>query len=176
MSIGSGKYVLIQRQGNGSYRIFFGLQLHEKFFRDGSIDINDIEAIRHLFTSDFYADWSEEYKEMIRHATDFHAWPLYTLSTEDMKWKSVPGVTVAGDAAHLGYPGGSGVNLAMTDAMKLTAKIVDNGLDGLDQAVNEYEAEMFPRGIKAIAQGDVMTDVMYSEDPQAFLKVISGEF
>jgi 2-polyprenyl-6-methoxyphenol hydroxylase-like FAD-dependent oxidoreductase len=176
LSIGSGKYILIQRQGNGSYRIFFGLQVQENFFRDGTVDIQDIEAIRSLFASDFFADWSEEYKDIIRYATDFHAWPLYTLATEDMGWKSVPGVTVAGDAAHLGYPGGKGVNLAMTDALELTSKIVEHGVENLEQAIKEYEADMFPRGISAIAEGNVMTDVMYSEDPQAFLKVISGEF
>lgn len=93
-----------------------------------------------------------------------------------MGWKSVPGVTVAGDAAHLGYPGGKGVNLAMTDSLELTSKIVEHGIENLDQAVREYEAAMFPRGIKTISEGNVMTDVMYSDDPQAFLKVISGEF
>jgi 2-polyprenyl-6-methoxyphenol hydroxylase-like FAD-dependent oxidoreductase len=56
--------------------------------------------------SDFYADWSEEYKDLIRHATDLRTWPLYTLPTEDMGWKSVPGFTLVGDAAHLLILGG----------------------------------------------------------------------
>jgi 2-polyprenyl-6-methoxyphenol hydroxylase-like FAD-dependent oxidoreductase len=165
---------MVQRQGNGSYRVFFGLQVPENFFRNGTVDIKDVEATRHLLLSDFYADWSKEYKDLIQHATDFCAWPLYTLAIEDMSWKSVPGVTLAGDAAHLAYPGGSGVNLAMTDSLKLASKIAEYGTGIFDQAIQEYEADMFPRGIATIAEGKAMTDVMYSDDPQAFLQLMSS--
>lgn len=174
LSIGSGKYIMIQRQGDGSYRNFFGLPVPEDFFRNGTGTILDVEATRRLLLSDFYADWSEEYKDLIRHATDLRGWPLYTMSTEDMGWKSVLGVTLAGDAAHLAYPGGKGVNLAMTDSLKLASKIAEHGTDNLDKAVQEYEADMFPRGISTIAEGKAMTNIMYSEDPQAFIQLVSS--
>jgi 2-polyprenyl-6-methoxyphenol hydroxylase-like FAD-dependent oxidoreductase len=174
LTIGSGNYILIQRQGDGSYRNFFGLQVPENFFRDGTVDVGDTEATRHLLLSDFFGDWSDEYKDLIRHATDLRAWPLYTMSAEDIGWKSVLGVTLAGDAAHLAYPGGSGVNLAMTDSLKLASNIAEHGSDNLHQAVQEYEADMFPRGIKTIVKGNAMTKVMYSEDPQAFLQLVSS--
>jgi 2-polyprenyl-6-methoxyphenol hydroxylase-like FAD-dependent oxidoreductase len=163
-----------QRQGNGSYRNYFGLQVPENFFRDGTVDLQDVEATRRLLLSEFYADWSEDYKDLIRHATDLRAWPLYTMSTEDMGWKSVPGLTLVGDAAHLSITNGEGVNLAMTDSLKLASKIAEHGTGNLDQAVQEYEAEMFPRGIATITGGKVMANVMYSEDPQAFLQLMSS--
>jgi len=165
---------MIQRQGNGSYRIFFGIQVPENFFRNGTVNLQDLEATRGLFLTNFYADWSEEYKDIIRHATDLRAWPLYSLSTKDMGWKSVPGVTIAGDAAHLAYPGGEGVNLAMTDSLKLAYKIAEHGNEDLDQAVQEYEADMFPRGIATIMEGKAMINVMYNEDPQAFLQLMAS--
>jgi len=174
LSIGSGKYILIQRQGNGSYRNFLGLQVPENFFRNGTVDLQDVEATRRLLLSDFYAEWAEEYKDIIRHGTDLHTWPLYTLSTEDMGWKSVPGVTLVGDAAHLAYPGGKGVNLAMTDSLKLASKIAEHGTENFDQAVQEYEADMFPRGIATITEGKAMTNIMYSEDPQAFIQLVTS--
>jgi 2-polyprenyl-6-methoxyphenol hydroxylase-like FAD-dependent oxidoreductase len=174
LSIGSGKLIVTQRQGNGSYRSYFGLQVPEDFFRNGTINLQDVEATRHLLLSDFYADWSEEYKDLIRHATNLRAWPLYTLSTEDLGWKSVPGFTIVGDAAHLTIPNGEGVNLAMTDSLKLAAKIAEHGTENLDQAVQEYEADMFPRGIATIAEGKVMANVMFSEDPQAFLQLMTS--
>lgn len=174
LSIGSGRYILTQRQGNGSYRNFFGLQVPENFFRDGTVDVQDIDATRRLLLSDFFGDWSEEYKDIVQHATDLRAWPLYTMSTENMGWTSVPGVTLAGDAAHLAYPGGSGVNLAMTDALELACKIAEYGTGNLHQAVQEYEADMFPRGTATIVEGNAMTKVMYSEDPQAFLQFIGS--
>jgi 2-polyprenyl-6-methoxyphenol hydroxylase-like FAD-dependent oxidoreductase len=165
---------MVQRQGNGSYRNSFGVQVPEHFFRNGTLDIQDAEATRHLLLSDFYADWSEEHKDLIRHATDLRAWPLYTLSPQDIGWTSVPGFTLAGDAAHLAYPGGEGVNIAMTDSMKLASKITEYGIQNLDQAVEAYEAEMFPRGIAMISEGKAMANAMYSEDPQAFLQLIGS--
>ncbi|KAE8442682.1 hypothetical protein EG329_002927 [Mollisiaceae sp. DMI_Dod_QoI] len=176
LSIGSGKYIMIQRQGDGSYRNFLGLPVPENFFRNSAVDhdLQGVEATRHLLLSDFYADWAEEYKDLIRYATDVHAWPLYTMVTEDMGWESVSGVTLAGDAAHLAYPGGKGVNLAMTDSLKLASKIAEHGIENLGQAVREYEADMFPRGVATIAEGTAMTNVMYSEDPQAFLQLVSS--
>lgn len=86
----------------------------------------------------------------------------------------MPDVTVAGDAAHLGYPGGSGVNLAMADALELSEKIAEYGVEDLDRAVREYEEGMFVRGAKAIEEGLVMGDVMFGEGPEAFLKVLGG--
>jgi FAD binding domain-containing protein len=172
MSIGSGKLITIQRQGNGSYRNYFGLQVQEDFFHNGTIDLQDVEATRHLLLSDFYADWSEEYKDLIRHITDLRAWPLYTLSPEDMSWKSVPGFTIVGDAAHLTIPNGEGVNVAMTDSLKLASKIAEHGTQNLDRAVQEYEADMFPRGVATITQGKVMENALYSEDPQAALQLL----
>jgi 2-polyprenyl-6-methoxyphenol hydroxylase-like FAD-dependent oxidoreductase len=174
ISIGSGKVIVTQRQGNGSYRTYFGLQVPEKFFRNGAVDLQNDEATRRLLLSDFYADWSEEYKDLIRHATDLRAWPLYTLSTEDMGWKSVPGFTLVGDAAHLSVPGGEGVNHAMTDSLKLASKIAEHGIENFDQAVQEYEADMFPRGITTITEGKAAANVMFSEDPQEFLQLMSS--
>lgn len=174
MSIASGKLIVTQRQGNGSYRTYFGLQVPDDFFRNGTVDLQDLEATRRLLLSDFYADWSEEYKDLIRHATDLRDWPLYTLSTEDMGWKSVPGLTLVGDAAHLSIPNGEGVNLAMTDSFKLASKIAEHGTKNLDQAVQEYETDMFPRGIATITEGKVMGNGMFSEDPQAFIQLMTS--
>lgn len=165
---------MTQRQGNGSYRNSFGLQVPENYLRNGTGNLQDVEITRRLLLSDFYADWSEEHKDLIRHATDLRAWSLYTLSTEDMGWKSVPGMTLAGDAAHLSFTGGDGVNLAMTDSLKLASKIAEHGTENFDQAVREYEADMFPRGIARITESKAMEKVMHSEDPQAFIQLMSS--
>ncbi|KAK0702954.1 hypothetical protein B0T26DRAFT_729421 [Lasiosphaeria miniovina] len=174
VAIGSGKLIVTQRQGNGSYRNYFGIPISEDFFRNSAMDISGTETIRDLLLSNFYADWSDEYQNLIRHATRFRAWPLYTLSVKDMGWKSVPGFTLAGDAAHLAIPNGEGVNLAMTDSLKLAFKIAEHGTDNLAQAVQEYEADMFPRAVGTISEGKAMLDIMYAEDPQSFLQLLSG--
>ncbi|KAK2843916.1 hypothetical protein FQN49_005945 [Arthroderma sp. PD_2] len=173
MSIGSGKLIVTQRQGNGSYRNYTGLQIPEDYFRNGTVDLQDVKATRNLLQSDFYADWSEEHKKLIQHATHFRPWPLYSLSTEDLAWKSVPGFTIVGDAAHVTIPNGKGVNLAMTDALKLVAKITEHGSENLDRAVQEYEAEMFPRGIDMIEDGKEMADAIFSEGPEVTWKLMT---
>jgi 2-polyprenyl-6-methoxyphenol hydroxylase-like FAD-dependent oxidoreductase len=176
MSIGAKKNIVTQKQGDGSFRTYFAVQVAEDFFRNGAADLQDIEATRRLLLSkDFYADWSDEYQDLIRHATDFRSWPLYSLPTESLNWKSVPGLALVGDAAHIAIPNGVGVNCAMTDSSKLASKIAEYGNGDLDQAVREYEAEMFPRGIDSINKGHMMASAMFSEGPQTLLDLMSGD-
>jgi hypothetical protein len=78
MSIGTGKLIVTERQSNASYKNHFGLQVPNYFFHNGTVNLQDVKATCHLLLSDFYADWSEEYKDLIRHITDLRAWPLYT--------------------------------------------------------------------------------------------------
>jgi 2-polyprenyl-6-methoxyphenol hydroxylase-like FAD-dependent oxidoreductase len=175
ISIGSRQLVISQKQGDGSYRIYFGFDVAENAFRDGTIDLGDIDATRRLLLStEHFADWAEQYKELIRHATNFRSWPLYSLPKEAVGWKSVPSVTLAGDAAHIAIPGGEGVNLAMTDALDLATKIAEFGTGNLGQAVQEYETVMFPRGVDSITQGSAMGGIMFSEDHQPFVQLMNS--
>jgi len=174
ISIGSQKVVITQRQGDGSYRTYFGFAVPADFFgAGGGVNLADIEATRRLLLSDqFYGGWADEYEELIRHSTDLRAWPLHSLSAGDMGWKSVPGLTLVGDAAHLSVPNGEGVNLAMLDALELVTKIVQHGIENVDAAVQEYETDMFPRGSGSISDGESMANVMFSEGPQPMLDLM----
>lgn len=175
MTISSGKQILAQRQGDGSYRVYFAAEVPEDFFRSGAVDLKDVEGTRRLLLStDFYGDWADQYTELIRHAADFRAWPLHTLSAEDLSWSSVPGVTLAGDAAHLSLTSGEGVNNAMTDSLELASKIAEYGLENLERAVREYESIMLPRGIAQIAKANAMTAGMYGEGPEQLINLFNS--
>jgi 2-polyprenyl-6-methoxyphenol hydroxylase-like FAD-dependent oxidoreductase len=91
-----------------------------------------------------------------------------------MGWESVPGMTLVGDAAHLAITNGEGVNLAMVDSLKLASKIAEHGTENLDQAVREYEADMFPRGVATITDGEMMAKSMFCGDPQAFHQLLTS--
>lgn len=174
VTVGSGKLSVTQRQGDGSYRNYFGFQVPEDFFSNDSVDVSDVEATRQLLLTKFYADWSEGHKELVQHATDFRPWPLYTLSTEDVGWKSVGGITLAGDAAHLAITNGEGVNLALTDAVKLASSIAEHGLDNLSQAIQSYEEELSIRGTDTINKGKALAEVMFSDGPQALIDLMNS--
>ncbi|KAK5652148.1 hypothetical protein OQA88_10790 [Cercophora sp. LCS_1] len=171
MAIGDRKLVITQRQGNGSYRTYFGMEADEGFF--GGWDLEDVEGTRRRVL-DLFGDWADEYKDLVHYSTNFRTWPLYSLRAEDMRWKSVPGVTLIGDAAHLSVPNGDGVNLAMLDALQLAGKIAERGDENLDVAVQEYEKEMSPRGAETIKDGEAMATIMFGEGPQALVGVMKS--
>lgn len=155
--------MIIQRQGDNSYRIYFGITVPEHFI-GSHIDLKNLEATRSILLSAFFNDWSDDLKEYIRKADNFRSWPLYQLPAEALTWDSVPGVTLAGDAAHLSVPNGEGVNLALIDAMELACKIEQHGFGNLNKAVEEYERTMLKRGEEHIRAGEQMERIMTHAD------------
>lgn len=173
MTVGDKKVVITQRQGDGSYRTYFGFQAPEGFFRSDNVSLDNLDSTRELLLN-LLDGWAPEYHDMIRHSSHFRAWPLYSLAAEDMGWKSVPGVALMGDAAHLALPNGEGVNLAMADALDLAKKIAEHGIDGLDRAVEQYEADMFARGAQSVSEGLGMAEIMFGESPEPFVAIMKS--
>ena len=155
MALSKGKQIIAQRMGTGLYNCYAGLLLPENWNKseEGSALLRSSDIREHLIANEF-AGWSSDATDLIKHSNgSFRAWPLYTLPPEAMSWKSVPGITLIGDAAHLSLPNGDGVNIALYDAFQLTNEIVECGLENLDQAVRKYEDKMFPRAIHHIEDG-----------------------
>ncbi|KAH7016260.1 uncharacterized protein B0I36DRAFT_368827 [Microdochium trichocladiopsis] len=192
-AIGDNHILISQKQGDASYRLYLGFQMPEHVLRQGGqYDLSDadkVEAARSMLLEDeHYGTWAESYKQLIRHATDFRGWSLYSLPAAGLAeggehgWKTISGVTLAGDAAHLTPPNGEGVNLAMTDALDLAGRINrwaglsegDRTQDALDAVVREYEATMLPRGLKSIGKGQMMTDIMFAESHEPFVKLLKS--
>lgn len=172
-SVGDKKLVITQRQGDQSYRTYFGFQAPEGFFRSDNVNLDNLDSTRELLLG-LLDGWAPEYHDMIRHSSHFRAWPLYSLAAEDIGWKLVPGVALIGDAAHLALPNGEGVNLAMVDALDLAKKIAEHGIDALDKAVELYEADMFARGAKSVSEGLGMAEIMFGESPEPFVAMMKS--
>lgn len=67
------------------------------------------------------------------------------------------------------------MNCALYDSYQLAKKIIEHGLDGLDRAVSEYEAEMFPRAKDVIQRSMESGDLYFAEDaPKGWLKAVAG--
>jgi len=72
-------------------------------------------------------------------------------------------------------PGGDGVNVAMHDSLELAHQIIKFGIEGLDNAIEEYEKLMLPRAIAMIKDSAMMNEAMFAEDsPAPLLKVFEG--
>lgn len=103
MALGSGKQILAQLLGDGSYYTGVGLSnLPEDW--DASKELADPTAFREQVSCDEFRDFAEEQRNLIKHSEgDIYPWPLYDMPVESLSWPSVPGVTVIGDAAHVRY-------------------------------------------------------------------------
>ncbi|KAF2152891.1 FAD/NAD(P)-binding domain-containing protein [Myriangium duriaei CBS 260.36] len=164
-----GQALISQRLGTGEYMVYVGTMTAEDQWKKEKERIRSPGFRQHLLDT-YYKGWATKPTDLIRHSTgEFHSWPLYHLPYDCLPYKSVPGVTLVGDAAHLAVPNGEGVNCAMYDSYELAEKIKKHGLEDLDEATKEYETEMFPRGLSSIEKGKEMQKTFFAEDsPRGF--------
>jgi 2-polyprenyl-6-methoxyphenol hydroxylase-like FAD-dependent oxidoreductase len=99
--------------------------------------------------------------------------PLHILPS-DLTWEHTVGVTVIGDAAHLMYPAGEGVNVAMWDSMNL-AQVIIKACMGcasdstsfqqiVDPLLKEFEAKMLTNSQKRAENSMRIGRLMFQED------------
>ena len=152
-SFGEGRAIQIRRLGDGSIRTYASLRMPETFLEDCGIDWTKPDTDQREYVKRYFDDCGEDLKRMILESSDEliprKAWMLPV----SFSWKSRPGVTLLGDAAHLMTPfAGVGVNAAMMDALELGRAII-----GYEKAPHErifveviknYEQELFTRGEK----------------------------
>lgn len=116
-----------------------------------------------------YSDWAEPLKQMIEVADDddIKARSLYELPVGH-RWKSRPGVTLIGDAAHLSTPfPEEGANVAMADALNLSFEIIaavkaPEPVQALNDGL-ESEKDLFERGAQTQQKSKAnLTDLFFS--------------
>jgi 2-polyprenyl-6-methoxyphenol hydroxylase-like FAD-dependent oxidoreductase len=150
-SFGEGRAVMAQRQGDGSLRTYACLRAPEDFLETCGIDFKDQDTARQQYVERYFSDVGENLKRVVLECKDdLTARPLFELPV-GFKWPHRSGVTLIGDAAHVMTPfAGVGVNVGMTDALSLGRQLIaaSKGEKALDEAVQAYEKEMFPRAEK----------------------------
>ncbi|KAK5114041.1 hypothetical protein LTR85_010347 [Meristemomyces frigidus] len=172
MVMGGGKQIVCQLLGDGSLFTGIGLSTLPADW-DAKAELTDPSAFRERLLQDYFADFAEEQRDLIKHSEgDIYPWPLYDMPLDAFFWKPVPGVTAIGDAAHVSIPSGEGVNIALHDSLQLSQQIVKYGLGGVDQAVAEYEKLMFPRALKHMEAAKVGELLWAKDAPYSFMKAI----
>ncbi|OHE99152.1 tetracycline resistance protein from transposon [Colletotrichum orchidophilum] len=166
-----GKRISIQQMGDGSLSVYASSTGGGEDWASPEVcgyDSNDLEAVKKAL-SVVYQDWAPELTDAIaRTAGDCTPRSLYMLPV-GFKWSHRRGVTMIGDAAHLMTPyAGEGVNVALEDATKLAKAIISAVAKGgapelLDQRIEAFEREMFPRVEKVQRLTDeLMHDFMFT--------------
>lgn len=96
--MGSGKQIVAQNLGDGSYNVYIGLRLPEDWERP---EVSELKAS--LLQNEF-ADWSPELRNVLAQCKSFHSWRLWAMEPHEMSWQTVPGIALIGDAAHPSTP------------------------------------------------------------------------
>lgn len=161
---GRSKKIWIQRQGDSHYRMDFGWK-GPADFPAGELDLSDEDAVKNfLLREEYFGGHGPVIHEIIRNSTGpFRTWPLYYFPMESLNWKTVPGVALVGDAAHVTTPFvGDGVNCAMRNALVLAQKIKEQGIT--TEAVAAYEQEMFPYAQDVIRRSVISGELFFQWD------------
>lgn len=102
MSMGGGRVVAAMRLGDGLYYTFAGLSLSEAWRHENAALISNAARLREVLVREHFADWATTNTDLIANSDgEFYVWPLYGLSVGSLPQRSMPGVTLVGDAAHL---------------------------------------------------------------------------
>lgn len=171
LAASEGKQIVAMRMGDTSYVVYAGVPRPENWSKDNATVFHSPHFREHLVANDF-AGWNSEITDLLTYSDDerWHCWPLYSLPMTFKGWKSVSGVTLIGDAAHLSFVNGEGVNHALYDSFQLAEEIEKCGLDRLEDAIEEYEKKMIPRGLESLMEGKEVKRRFYSVDSPQQLK------
>lgn len=137
--------------GGEHMSLALGMRVPEGWPTSSGVDWNDAPAARAALIAEF-SDWAPRFLDLVRECDD-EIWPrpIYALPT-GTTWTHVPGMTLAGDAAHVMSPfAGEGANLALIDGADLARAILSGAGDAarIDAAIAAYEKAMIKRGAKS---------------------------
>ena len=171
-ALGPDKGFLSHREPDGSLHVYVALRVPETWVE--SVDFTDRAAGKAAVLKQFDG-WSERLRALVANADDalvprlIHALPV------GHSWARVPGVTLLGDAAHLMSPfAGEGANLAMLDGAELGLALARHPGD-LERALEEYEAELFPRSAKSAAESAQALELCFGiEAPRGMLELFGA--
>lgn len=188
LALGNRHSLSSQRAAQGSAQIYL---MTNAFGGDETAMVESLSRLsaaelktHFLSDGDSYGDWALALKELIEVAFD-EAEPQGTPGAVQIKplsmlpvghrWDAKPGATLIGDAAHLMTPfAGEGVNLAMWDALDLSAAIAGawdaRGRDGagfgtaLGPLLRAFEEDMFARAQEKAEETWGNRELMFAED------------
>lgn len=145
MAFGNSKDITVGQKGNGEVGFYISFKTDEHWAKNSGLDFSDKAQLLEWFKKEF-SEWSQLWHELFENtAAPLIPRPIYCMPL-DQTWKSLPNVTMLGDAAHVMPPfAGEGVNMAMLDALELSECLTSKNSDSLQNAIAGYELNMRKR-------------------------------
>ncbi|MFD9367038.1 FAD-dependent oxidoreductase [Streptomyces sp. NPDC060020] len=166
-----GREIFAHRESGDTLHTYVALARPLDWF--AAIDFTDAAAATARIAREFDG-WAPEVTALI---TDGDTAPVlrpHYVLPDGHRWDRVPGVTLLGDAAHLGVPNGEGANLALLDGAELGRALAAHP-DDTEAALTEYEQAMFLRNAEVPTFEGVELSEIFSADntPHALLAMIA---
>lgn len=166
--------VILSAKGDGSLAFYTGQRTAENWVSARGIDFQQPAQVASWFAQDF-AHWSPVWGELFaaEHAY-FVPRPQYCMPL-DQSWDAQPGLTLLGDAAHLMPPyAGEGVNMAMLDALELSAVLTSGEFADTRAAIAHYETAMRHRAAEAARMSIASMEQLHSAGGLAWMSQLLG--
>ncbi|MEU9164181.1 FAD-dependent monooxygenase [Streptomyces sp. NPDC048424] len=158
-----GREIFAHRESGDTLHTYVALARPLDWF--AAIDFTDAAAATERIAREFDG-WAPEVTALI---TDGDTAPVlrpHYVLPDGHRWDRVAGVTLLGDAAHLGVPNGEGANLALLDGAEL-GKALAAHPDDVEAALTEYEQAMFVRSAEVPKFEGVELSEIFSADNTA---------
>lgn len=164
MAFGKEKNLLMGQKGNGDIGFYASFMTDENWASTNGLDYSDKQQVLEWFKAN-YPEWSHIWYELFESAeTPFVPRPIYCMPL-DQTWKTLPNLTMIGDAAHVMPPfAGEGANMAMLDALELSECLTSEKYNSLTEAISVYEKNMQKRASIAAKESLENGELMHSEN------------
>lgn len=164
MAFGNQKDVLLGQKGNDEIGFYASFKTDEHWASSSGLNYEDKSEMLAWFKQE-YPEWSTIWHELFESAvTPFVPRPIYCMPL-DQSWKTVPNLTMLGDAAHVMPPfAGEGVNMAMRDALELSDCLTSGNYASLEEAISSYETAMRQRASGMAKESLENGERMHSEN------------
>ncbi|MEA5460318.1 NAD(P)/FAD-dependent oxidoreductase [Arcicella sp. LKC2W] len=175
MAFGNQKDILMGQKAKGEIGYYISFKADENWAKESDLDFSDKAQLLVWFKKEYH-EWSDIWDELFENtAVPFVPRPIYCMPL-NQSWKTLPNLTMLGDAAHLMPPfAGEGVNMAMLDALELSETLTSGEYQSLQDAVCIYEVNMRERASFMAKQSLENGERMHSENAlNTMLEFFSG--